>query len=118
MTSERVPEGCRGSVVKEYLHVSPFGCSRHQAFFSVAQDELHLFTRYARKPFQEFIDARAAFQIFKQCTHRDARMLEKPFAATLTGYALNGRTLRPIKHAVILGWRKDHDKVGTLCLRS
>jgi len=92
MTNKRVPERCRSSVVKEYLHMRRPGRSCHQAFFGVPQHEFYLFTRHARKPFQEFINARATFQIFKQRARRDTRVLEKPFAATLAGYALDGRT--------------------------
>jgi hypothetical protein len=113
---KRVPKGRRRSVVKEYFHMSRLSRSRHETLFGMLQDEFDLFARYPGKPLQEFINAGAAFQIFKQRTHGDARTLEKPFAATFAGHALDRRTFRPIQHTGILGWPLDHDKVVALCL--
>src|SRR5262249_20339285 len=69
------------------------------ALFGVAQHQLDLLTRYARKPFQEFINPSAAFEVLKQRLHRHARALEQPRAADLSGRAFHGWAFAPIKHA-------------------
>ena len=81
------------------------------------QYELYLFARNTRKPFQELTNTRAAFEIFKQGADGDSGMLEKPFAATLAGCALDRSAFRPIKHALDLGRQTGRDKLGTLCQR-
>ena len=100
MISERVPWRCRRSVVEEDLQASRSDCLRYQALFGVLQYELYLFARNTRKPFQELTNTRAAFEIFKQGADGDSGMLEKPFAATLAGCALDRSAFRPIKHAL------------------
>jgi hypothetical protein len=77
----------------------------------------HLLRALHRETIPEFINARATFEVFKQCPHRDARRVEKPLAATLAGSAFDRSTFRPIEHAVSPGSPMDHDKITTLCLR-
>jgi hypothetical protein len=79
----------------------------------VPQHKLDLFARHPGKPFQKFVDPRATFQILEQHPDRDARVLEKPLAATLSGQTFDRWAVTPIEHSVILRGAVRIGKLGS-----
>jgi hypothetical protein len=79
-------------------------CSCHQALLGVAEHELNLFARHARKPFQEIIDPRTVLEILEQGSHRDTRRFEQPLTAAFAGRAFDRGTLAPIEHVANPKW--------------
>jgi hypothetical protein len=54
----------------------------------VIENGIDLVPGDSRKPFQEFLNCRAALDILEQRLYRDARVLEKPGAADLSRNSL------------------------------
>ena len=66
------------------------------------QDAAGLLCSDARKPFQKFLDRRAAFNILEQRGHRDARAAKHPCAADTISVAFNSSAGSPVDHSSIL----------------
>jgi hypothetical protein len=63
-------ERCGRPLIKQYSHtraaMKPKVLRDYQALLGMSQDKLHLFAGHARKPLEEIVYARAAFEIFEQ----------------------------------------------------
>jgi hypothetical protein len=56
-----------------------------------------LLSRYAGKPFEKLIEPRAALQVFEKRLDWDANAAEDPRTADFIWFALDSRTLVPVK---------------------
>jgi hypothetical protein len=88
------PVGC--ALVKQNLHVTLSG--GFEAALSALENSNDLCALNSREPFQKLLDRGATFDVFEECFHRDASVLEKPSAADLSGNPLYSRALCPIDH--------------------
>lgn len=75
---------------RAFLGQIEFSCRRRNAIislchlqtaFGVPQNKLDLLPSNTGKPFEEFIDPRAAFEVFEQRPDRDSGRFEYPLAA-------------------------------------
>ena len=64
----------------------------------VIEHGFDLMSFHSFKPFEEFLDRRAALQILEQRRDRHSRTLEKPGTADFSGNTLNLFACTPIDH--------------------
>ncbi len=71
-----------------------------------------LFQLDSRKPFQEFFDTCASFEVLEQGPYGNTSSLEHPSAAYFLTAALDFWTANPIKHGYILWFDKVAEQEG------
>ena len=89
-----------------------------QTLLGVPQHSLELFAGDAGEPFEEIIQARAVFQVFKERLHRHSRPPENPGAADPSRVPFDCRTLSPIKHRGKLNRQTHTGKIALLMLNT
>lgn len=104
--------GYRGRTIFSRAGLRELG---HEALFGVT--ELDLLAGYPGEPFQEFVNAGAAFDILEQRPYWDAGVFEQPLAAALTGDAFDRVASAPIQHAESLWRSTGHHKALRLIYR-
>ena len=90
-------EGSRCPLVKENSHSRDF-----QGAGCVLKDSPRLFQSNSGKPFQEFRDLSAVFEILEKCGYRNAGAPKYPRPAHPVGIPLNSSTCGPINHGSML----------------
>ena len=96
MVTQRMAEGSGCALVKQDLHDAAL-CSFETAL-RVLENSIDLCALDSREPFQKLLDSSATFDVFEECFHRDASVLEKPSAADFSGNPLYGGALCPVDH--------------------
>lgn len=84
------------ALIKQNAHASRSG--GHQSALGKFENSLGLLACDARKPFEELIDGRARFEVFKKRLHRNASVFEYPRAAHFVIRSVDGRASFPIEH--------------------
>lgn len=96
-----IPEWDRNALVEEDPQ-APRRSGCLSAASGVLEHRVDLLPRDARKPPQELLDGRAAFQVLEQRADRNAGAAKQPGPAHLGGISLDSRAGAPVKHGSIL----------------
>ena len=65
------------------------------------QHGVHLFTSYARKPFQELSDSGSAFKVLKKRRYWDSSTSERPSPADSPRMSFDRTAIGPIQHLFV-----------------